>query len=112
MLLMSLINSWKPFGGVGKGPGIRRHALCKRKTKKKGTKFCQPSLGDCEAQAPGHFALSSVGAVRRKSWGMSEGASLCLRDVAECGLMRQSLSVFQILSVTMEGKLVHLLRCS
>lgn len=43
---------------------------------------------------------------------MNEGASLCLRDVAECGLMRQSLSVFQILSVTMEGKLVHLLRCS
>lgn len=70
------------------------------------------SLGDCEAQAPGHFALSSVGAIRWKSWGMNEGASLCLRDVAECGLMRQSLSVFQILSVTMEGKLVHLLWCS
>lgn len=45
MLLMSLINSWKPCGGVGKGPGIRRHTPCKRKTKKKETKFCQHLWG-------------------------------------------------------------------
>lgn len=79
------------------------------KEKEERNQILSASLGDCEAQSPGHFALSSVGAVRQRSWGVNEGASLCLRDAAEYEFMRQSLSVFQILSVTMEAKLVHLL---